>query len=44
MPVPIDFIVENLKSQTNKHFPKLKFPRGVCNKNVNYNNPSILCT
>ena len=43
MPVPIDFIVENLKSQTNKHHPKLKFPCGACVKNVNYNNPSILC-
>ena len=32
-----NFIVENLESQTNKHYPKLKFPCGVCVTKVNYN-------
>ena len=46
MPVPINFLVENLKSPNKNTLtnPKLKFPCGVCFKNVNYNNPSIQCT
>ena len=48
MPTPIDFIVECIKTSVDEKSyrkqPSLKWPCSVCNRNVNYNNPSIQCT
>ena len=43
MTVSVDYIVGCLKNPSKNH-SKLKYPCGICSKNVNYNNPSIECT
>ena len=39
MSTPVDFVIESIKASkiTSKRPHKIKFPCGICNKNVNYN-------